>query len=257
MRRDRQLTQGADVAKLRKKPKRGKSRAKRRPGLLWRLLRWPVRLAFWGMVGCVLWVGLYRYVPPPGGIYMASEAWRLGGIERDWVDFDQISPHLARSAMAAEDARFCDHNGLDFDAIQQALRENERGGRVRGGSTITQQVAKNVFLWHTRSWLRKGLEAGFTVLIELIWPKQRIMEVYLNVAEFAPGIFGAEAAARHHFGRPALTLTSTQAARLAAVLPNPKERDAANPTAWVRSRAASIRDGARTLERDDRDACVL
>ncbi len=245
------------MAKLKKKKTKSRRKKPGKRSLVWRVLRWPLRIAFWGAVFCVAWVGLYRFVPPPGGIYMASEAWRLGGIERDWVDFDQISPHLARSAMAAEDAQFCAHYGFDFDAIQEALRGNEAGGRLRGGSTISQQVAKNVFLWHARSWLRKGLEAGFTVLIELIWPKQRTLEVYLNVAEFAPGVFGVEAAARHHFDRSALTVTSTQAARLASVLPNPKDRDAANPSAWLRKRASSVRDGARTLEREGRDACVF
>ena len=157
--------------------------------------------------------------------------------------------------MAAEDARFCDHWGFDFAAIREAI-EARKGGRVRGASTISQQVAKNVFLWHGRSWVRKGLEVGFTLLIEAIWPKRRIIEVYLNTAEFAPGVFGAEAAARHHFGREASALTADQAARLAAVLPAPKTRSAAAPSDFVRRRAAAIRDGAATLQAQGRDGCV-
>ena len=240
-------------------PKAGKGKAKaaRRSGLLWRLLRWPVRIALALPLIAFLWVLLYRFVDPPGGIYMVREAWRLDGIEREWRDMDQISPRLARSVMAGEDARFCDHYGFDFQAIQAALAANERGGRTFGASTITQQVAKNVFLWHQRSWLRKGLEAGFTILIEFTWPKRRIMEVYLNTAEFAEGVFGAEAAAQHHFSRPAVALTARQAARLAAVLPSPKKRNASRPSRLVIRRAARLADGAATLKRQLRDACVF
>ena len=228
-----------------------------RLGLAWRLLRWPVRIALALPVLALVWVLSYRVIDPPGGLYMASEAWRLGGISQTWRAFEQISPRLARSAMAGEDARFCDHWGFDFQAIQAALAANERGGRTYGASTITQQVAKNVFLWHRRSWLRKGLEAGFTVLIELTWPKRRILEVYLNTAEFAEGVFGAEAASRHHFGRAAAALTSVQAARLAAVLPAPKTRNAGKPSAGVRRRVARLVDGAATLKAAGRDACLF
>lgn len=230
--------------------------APRRRGLLRRLLGWAVRLLVGALALAALWVALYRVLPPPGGVYMAAEAFRLGGVERDWVGFDAISPELARSVMAAEDARFCDHMGFDFDAIRAAIEERERG-RVRGASTISQQVAKNVFLWHGRTWARKGLEVGFTGLVELIWSKRRILEVYLNSVEFAPGVFGAEAAAQRLFGRGAGELTADQAARLAAVLPNPKERNAADPSAWVRQRAQAIRAGADTLRAEGRDACVF
>lgn len=228
----------------------------RRRGSRRRWLRWPLRIVFWGLAAAVAWVALYRVVPVPGGIYMASEAIRLGGIERDWRGMDEIAPALARSVLAGEDARFCEHWGFDFDAIRQALEEREQG-RVRGASTITQQVAKNVFLWHGRSWARKGLEAGFAGLVEAVWPKRRILEVYLNVAEFGPGIFGAEAAARHHFGRSASDLTADQAARLAAVLPNPRERSASQPSSYVQRRARAIRSGAETLRASGRDACVF
>ena len=241
-----------------KRQKRAKPRkAAKKPSLLWRLLRWPVRLVVLTGLLAVAWVGVYRWIDPPGGYYMLSESLRLDGVAHDWRDLDQISPHLVRSVMAGEDARFCDHQGFDFEAIRAAMRANEEGGRVRGASTITQQTAKNVFLWHQRSWLRKGLEAGFTVLIELMWPKARIIEVYLNIVEFAPGVFGAEAAARHHFGRSAESLGPVHSSRLAAVLPSPKTRNAAKPTGRVIRRARAIAAGARTLAADRRDTCAF
>lgn len=252
---------GATVTGRRKKAERRKAGrqapAAPRRGRLRRMLRWPVRLVFGAVVLAVLWVAAYRVVPVPGGLYMAREAFRLGGIEHDWQPLDAIAPDMARAVMAAEDARFCDHRGFDWEAIQAAMAANDRGGSVRGASTISQQVAKNVFLWQGRTWVRKGLEAGFTGLIELLWPKRRIVEVYLNSVEFAPGIFGAEAAARHYFGRGAGALTLDQAARLAAVLPNPKERNAARPSASLLRRARSIRAGAETLDAEGRDGCVF
>lgn len=216
----------------------------------------PLRLLLIVLVVGALLLLAFRAVNPPGGLYMLSEAQRLGGTDRTWRDIDQMAPALPLSVMAAEDARFCEHWGLDLDAIEQALQEHEKGGRLRGASTLTQQVAKNVFLWHGRSLIRKGLEAGIAVGIEMIWPKRRTLEVYLNVAEFADGIFGAEAAAQHYFGASARDLPPAQAARLAAVLPNPKDRDAAPPSAWLRQRAGQIRDGAETLRRTGRAACV-
>jgi len=205
---------------------------------------------------CLLWVLAYRVIDPPGGLYMAAEYWRLGALKREWRDLEGIGPDFARAAMAAEDARFCAHWGFDLDAIGAALEENAKGGRVVGASTISQQVAKNVFLWPARSWVRKGVEAGVTVLIEATWPKRRILEVYLNIAEFDEGVFGAEAAARHHFGRRAGELSLAQAATLAAVLPNPKGRSAVNPGSFTRSRARAIAEGARTLQATGADACL-
>ena len=242
------------TVKHRKKAKPRK--AAKKPSLLWRLLRWPVRLVVLLMLLSVLWVTAYRWIDPPGGYYMAAESYRLGGIAHDWRDMGEISPHLARAAMAGEDARFCDHQGFDYEAIRAALRANREGGRVRGGSTISQQVAKNVFLWHQRSWLRKGLEAVFTVLIEALWSKRRILEVYLNVVELAPGTFGAEAGARYHFGRGAEALSLTQASRLAAILPAPRSRSAGRPSAQVRRRARAIAAGVATLRAEDRAACL-
>ncbi|WP_232822953.1 monofunctional biosynthetic peptidoglycan transglycosylase [Oceanibium sediminis] len=221
--------------------------------------RWLRRGLAWlglGALACLLLAALLvlvlRFVNPPANIYQLSEARRLGGITRAWVDLDTLPAHVALSAAAAEDANFCVHHGFDLDAIRAALA----GGGRRGASTISQQTAKNVFLWPARSWLRKGMEAGFTLLIEGIWPKHRIMEVYLNVAEFDTGVFGIEAAARHHFGIGAAELSRTQAARLMAVLPDPKGRSAVRPAARELSRAAQIAAGARTLDADGRGACL-
>lgn len=241
----------------RRRHKRVKTLKPKRRALWWRVLRWPVRAVLAVLVFCVLWVGLYRVIALPGGIYMATEAWERGGIRQAWRPIEEISPRLVRSVMAAEDARFCDHHGFDFEAIREAMRLNEQGKRTYGASTITQQTAKNVFLWHQRSWVRKGFEAGFTVLIELLWPKRRIIEVYLNTAEFAPGVFGAEAGAQHHFGRPALALTLTQASRLAAVLPSPRKRSASRPSGYVKRRSRAIAGGAQTLKAEGRDKCAF
>ena len=194
---------------------------------------------------------LFAVVPPPGNIYQWSESWRLGGVTRDWVAWDDIAPVMARSVVAAEDANFCLHWGFDMAEIRRAVAQ----GSTRGASTLSQQVVKNVFLWHGRSWGRKALEAMITPVMELVWTKRRILVVYLNVAEFDEGVFGVEAAAQHHFGVSAADLTAVQAARLAAVLPDPKERDAGKPSRSVRNRAASIADGAETIRVDGRAGC--
>lgn len=198
------------------------------------------------------WVGLYRFVDPPGGFYMLTENRRLSGIERQTVPMDRIAPVMARSAIAAEDAAFCRHWGFDMVAIRAAI---DAGGH-RGASTITQQVVKNVFLWHGRSWPRKALEALMTPMVELLWSKRRILEVYLNIAEFDTGIFGVQAAAKHHFNRDAADLNARQAALLAAVLPAPQARSASQPSAFVLRRARAIEDGAATIARDGRAACI-
>jgi monofunctional biosynthetic peptidoglycan transglycosylase len=239
-----------------KPAKRKQKRSGRLRRFLFRLLRRPLRWLGYALAGVILWVGSYTAINPPGGYYMATEWWRLGAIERDWVGLDAMTPDLALAVMAAEDANFCNHWGFDLKAIEKAIAANAKGRRVRGASTISQQVAKNLFLWHGRSWVRKGLEVGFTLAVETIWTKRRIVEVYLNVAEFEEGVFGAEAAAQHYFGRGAADLTLDQAARLAAVLPDPKGRNPRAGTAFMNRRAASVADGARTLEREGRAACV-
>jgi monofunctional biosynthetic peptidoglycan transglycosylase len=194
---------------------------------------------------------LFAVVPPPTTPYMLSESRRLGGVERSWVGADQIAPVMLRSVVAAEDANFCLHWGFDMAEIRRAVAQ----GGTRGASTLSQQLVKNLFLWHGRSWPRKALEAVITPVVELVWTKRRILVVYLNVAEFDEGVFGVEAAAQHHFGVSAADLTAVQAARLAAVLPDPKGRDAARPSRSVRNRAASIADGAETIRLDGRAAC--
>jgi monofunctional glycosyltransferase len=194
---------------------------------------------------------LFALVPPPINLYQLGEAWRLGGIRKDWVSWEDIAPVMGRSAVAAEDANYCNHWGFDMAAIRAAIEEGDRGG-----STISQQVVKNVFLWHgRRSYLRKAMEGLLTPVVELVWSKERILEVYLNVAEFDEGVFGVQAAAQHHFGVDARDLTGKQAARLAAVLPNPKEYDAGEPGPYVRKRAGQIQSGAETIKADGRSAC--
>jgi monofunctional biosynthetic peptidoglycan transglycosylase len=199
----------------------------------------------------VFMILLYAVVNPPVTPYMVAEARREGGVEQTWVPMERIAPVMARSVVAAEDANYCLHWGFDMAAIRAAI---DAGG-ARGASTIPQQVVKNVYLWHGRSWVRKALEAGLTPFVELVWSKRRILEVYLNVAEFDRGVFGVEAAARHHFGVSAADLTPVQAARLAAVLPDPKGRSASEPSRFVRNRAAAILDGAETIRVDGRADC--
>ncbi|SLN68630.1 Penicillin-binding protein 2D [Roseivivax jejudonensis] len=213
--------------------------------------RWIFRAILAVILLGALGVGLYRGVNPPTTIYMLQEQRRLGGIERDWADADSIAPVMLRAAVAAEDANFCRHWGFDMNAIRLAIEE----GGSRGASTISQQTVKNVFLWHGRTWTRKAFEAALTPAIEAAWPKRRILEIYLNVAEFDEGVFGIEAAAQHHFGVAAADLDARQSALLAAVLPNPKERSAAAPSSFVDRRARAIRDGAATIDRDGRADC--
>jgi monofunctional glycosyltransferase len=217
-----------------------------------RVLRWLGRGGLAAMALVTLWVLAYRVIPPPGGLFIWSESRRLGGVERAWVPMDQIAPAMARAVIAAEDANFCLHYGFDMTEIRRVIAQ----GGTRGASTLTQQTAKNVFLWHGRDWTRKALESGFTLLIEVAWPKRRILEVYMNMAEFDEGVFGVEAAAMRYFRTTAADLTPLQAARLAAVLPAPKSRDAANPTQFLRNRTSAIMDGAATIARDGRDACI-
>lgn len=204
------------------------------------------------MIGfAVLVTLLFSVVNPPTTPYMLSEGRRLGGVNQTWVPMEDIAPVMARSAVAAEDANYCLHWGLDLAAIRAAL---EDGGR-RGGSTISQQVVKNVYLWQGRSWFRKSLEALMTPLVEAVWSKERILEVYLNVAEFDEGVFGVDAAARHYFGVAPRDLSPRQAALLAAVLPNPKARAADRPSAALNRRAQAIMDGAALIAQDGRATC--
>ena len=226
------------------------------PGRVFRFL--GVLLLLFGVIGPVGSVIVYRFVPPPITFLMVQRLTEGRGLDHRWRPLSRISPQLVRSVIASEDSRFCSHNGFDMEAIQRALAHNERRpGRIRGGSTISQQTAKNVFLWPHRDYVRKGLEAYFTVLIELIWGKARIMEVYLNTIEMGPGIYGAQAAAQHYFHVDADRLTPTQAARLAAILPNPIRYRAAQPGRYVQRRAGRIGAAAGTVARDDLANCVI
>jgi monofunctional glycosyltransferase len=205
----------------------------------------------------VTWVGLYLFVSPPATMLMMQRAAEGQSIRYHPVAINRMSPHIVRSVIAAEDANFCTHDGFDVEAIRAAIESNAQGGRMRGASTISQQVAKNVFLWPERSWLRKGFETYFTALIEFMWPKRRIMEVYLNVAEWGDGNFGVEAAARARFGVSAADLTPLQAARLAAVLPSPNRWRADSPGPYVRRRSATIVQRARVVQNEGAAACAL
>jgi monofunctional biosynthetic peptidoglycan transglycosylase len=183
-------------------------------------------------------IALYRVVPPPITPLMVIRS--LDGLptHRQWVPLSRISPNLGAAVMTTEDQNFCRHRGFDVEAIRAAWASYEQGGRLRGASTISQQTAKNLFLWPGQDYVRKGLEAYLTVWLELLWPKQRILEVYLNIIEWGPGIYGAEAAAQAHFGRPAASLTRQQAALLASVLPNPRQWSPTRPGPHVERRAA-------------------
>ncbi len=187
-----------------------------------------------------------RWVPPPASAVMVERhvdaLWRRHPYRVDyrWVGWARISSHAALAVIAAEDQNFAAHHGFDFEALRKAIDEHERGRRLRGASTITQQVAKNIFLWSGRSFIRKGLEAYFTILIECLWPKRRILEMYLNVAEFGDGVFGIEAASQRFFHKPAARLGPEEAALLAAVLPNPQRLKVERPSGYVQERRAWI-----------------
>ena len=204
----------------------------------------------------VAWVGLYGLIEAPGTLLMAKRASEGQNVRHNTRKLAQISPALVRAVIAAEDSGFCTHDGFEIEAIKDALERNARGGRLRGGSTISQQTAKNLFLWPDRSWVRKGLEAYFTVLIEAFWSKERIIEAYLNAAEWGDGLFGAEAAAKGRFGVSAANLTPTQAARLAAVLPSPNRWSAQHPGPYVRSRTGQIQARAKAVHAQGLDACL-
>ena len=227
---------------------------KRKGGLARRLLIWVLVVT---VVVPVTLTAIYRFVPPPLTVLMAQRLYEGKGLNRRWRPLSQISPRLVRAVIAAEDARFCRHKGFDFEAIGKALENNgRRPNHIRGGSTISQQTAKNVFLWPQRSYVRKGFEAYFTVLIEGLWGKRRIMEVYLNTVEWGPGVYGAEAAARKNFGVGADRLTQAQAARLAAILPSPLKWRAAKPGPYVKRRSRKITAASGTVRRDGLAACV-
>ena len=223
---------------------------------MFRLLRLLFKAALWFVALSVLWVIVYRFVPVPFTATMAGDLVAGRGVTKDWTSLDRIDPDMARAAIAGEDARFCLHNGFDFRAIAGAAVNNAKGRRIRGGSTISQQTAKNAFLWQGGGYIRKAFEAWFTMLIELIWGKQRIMEVYLNIAETGIGTYGAEAGARRYFGHSAAKLSPSEAGRIAAVLPLPKKREAISPSGFTRRHGNRIARQVGAVRRTGLDRCL-
>lgn len=238
---------------------KGERRPKGRRSWWLLLILWTVVIVAVIPLSLVL---LYRFVDPPLTWTQTGRIFAGDDVTRRPISIDRMSPNIVNAVIAAEDNRFCSHNGFDIEAIQDALeyneRQEERGtGRRRGASTISQQTAKNLFLWQGGGWFRKGLETYFTVLIETFWPKRRIMEAYLNAAEWGDGAFGVEAAARVHFNKAAEDLTRREAARLAAVLPSPRRWDASEPGPYVRGRARTLQGRAAVVRNEGLSACVL
>ncbi|WP_306087328.1 monofunctional biosynthetic peptidoglycan transglycosylase [Qipengyuania flava] len=220
-------------------------------------MRWLIRFLFKALVGFLgLSLGLvllFKFLPVPVTATMLMDE---NGITKDWTSLSNIDRSMVRAVIAAEDGKFCLHEGFDREAIEKAIESNRQGGRIRGGSTISQQTAKNVFLWQGGGYVRKGFEAWFTVLIEQIWGKRRIMEVYLNVAETGIGTYGVEAGAQRYFDKSAASLTPLEAARMAAALPLPKERSVKNPRGWLARHGSTISARIGAVDRDGLDSCV-
>ena len=220
-------------------------------------MRWLIRFLFKALVGFLgLSLGLvllFKFLPVPVTATMLMDE---NGITKDWTSLSNIDRSIVRAVIAAEDGKFCLHEGFDREAIEKAIQSNRQGGRIRGGSTISQQTAKNVFLWQGGGYVRKGFEAWFTVLIEQIWGKRRIMEVYLNIAETGIGTYGVEAGAQRYFGKSAAALTPLEAARMAAALPLPKERSVKNPRGWLARHGNTISARIGAVGRDGLDSCV-
>jgi monofunctional biosynthetic peptidoglycan transglycosylase len=229
---------------------------RRKRSLLGRILGWIVKLVVAFFVISILWVLAYRFVPPPITATMLGDVFSGRGLHKDWMPISQIDRDMVRAAIAAEDSKFCSHNGFDFEAIEDAAKRNASGGRIRGGSTITQQTAKTTFLWNGGGYARKGVEAWFTFLIEHLWGKRRIMEVYLNNAETGIGTYGVNAGSQRYFGHDASAMSATEAARIAAVLPLPKKRGAVAPKGFTRRYGNTITARIGVVARNGLDACV-
>ena len=231
-----------------------KRRRKGNPVL--RAIGWVVRTILTLIVLSVLWVLAYRFINPPVTPNMVGDMIAGRGAHKDWMPLTEIDRDMVRAAIGAEDGKFCSHHGFDWDAIQDAAKRNASGGRIRGGSTISQQTAKNAFLWNGGGYARKGAEAWLTFLIEHMWGKRRIMEVYLNVAETGIGTYGVNAGSQRYFGHDASGMTPTEAARIAAVLPLPKKRGAITPQGFTRRYGNTIAARIGEVGRDGLDACV-
>jgi len=224
--------------------------------MIGRVLGWVVKLILAFLIISALWVLAYRFVNPPITITMIGDLVAGRGAHKDWMPIGQIDRDMVRGAIAAEDGKFCSHHGFDFEAIEDAMKRNASGGRIRGGSTISQQTAKNGFLWQGGGYARKGVEAWFTFLIEHLWGKRRIMEVYLNLAETGVGTYGVNAGSQRYFGHDADAMSATEAARIAAVLPLPKKRGAVAPQGFTRRYGNTIAARIPAVARDGLDACV-
>ena len=236
-------------------PKFKRQRA-RQGSVLGRIVGFLVKLVIGLILLSVLWVLAYRFINPPITATMIGDVAAGRGATREWMGLEQMDRDMVRAAIGAEDSKFCAHNGFDVDAIQDALKRNASGGRIRGGSTISQQTAKNAFLWQGGGYARKGAEAWFTLLIEQIWGKRRIMEVYLNVAETGIGTYGANAGSQRYFGHDSSAMSAAEAARIAAILPLPKQRGAVAPKGFTRRYGNSIAARIGVVGRDGLDACV-
>jgi monofunctional biosynthetic peptidoglycan transglycosylase len=221
-----------------------------------RIVGWIVKLVIAFFAISILWVLIYRFVPPPITLTMLGDVFAGRGLDKDWMPISQIDRDMVRAAIAAEDSKFCQHNGFDFEAIEDAMKRNASGGRIRGGSTISQQTAKTTFLWNGGGYARKGVEAWFTFLIEHLWGKRRIMEVYLNDAETGIGTYGVNAASQRYFGHDASAMSPVEAARIAAVLPLPKKRGATAPKGFTRRYGNTIAARIGVVGRDGLDGCV-
>jgi monofunctional glycosyltransferase len=243
-----------------KRPKSSIPRYKRKRArsgsFIGRIIGWIIKLILALLIISVLWVLAYRFVNPPITATMLGDIFAGRGAARDWMPIGQIDRDMVRGAIAAEDGKFCSHHGFDFEAIEDAMKRNASGGRIRGGSTISQQAAKNAFLWQGGGYARKGVEAWFTFLIEHLWGKRRIMEVYLNLAETGIGTYGVNAGSQRYFGHDASAMSPTEAARMAAILPLPKERAAIAPKGFTRRYGNTIAARIPVVERDALDACV-
>ncbi|ASK87670.1 monofunctional biosynthetic peptidoglycan transglycosylase [Sphingorhabdus sp. SMR4y] len=217
------------------------------------LIKFLFKFLIYFILITVAWVGLYAIVPPPVTVTMLLDE---NGITKNWASFSDISPNMARAVIAAEDSKFCSHNGFDTEAIQEALEERIEGKRQRGGSTISQQVAKNAFLWQGGGFFRKGLEAYFTFLIETIWSKKRIMEVYLNIAETGIGTYGVQAGAQRYYKKDARDLTRIEAARIAAALPSPKKRAVNGASGFTARYGNTIAVRINVVRNERLDSCI-
>jgi monofunctional biosynthetic peptidoglycan transglycosylase len=241
-----------------KRPSIPRYKRRRRDTRSWprRIFGWIVKLIVAFFVISFLWVLAYRFVNPPITITMLGDIVAGRGAARDWMPIEQIDRDMVRASIAAEDSKFCSHHGFDFQALEDAMKRNASGGRIRGGSTISQQTAKNVFLWQGGGYARKGVEAWFTFLIEHVWGKRRIMEVYLNVGETGIGTYGVNAGSERYYGHDASAMSPIEAARIAAVLPLPKKRGAVAPKGFTRRYGNTIAARIGVVARDGLDACV-